>query len=29
MERTGIDSKILKFAGSPLPPGTIGLIGVR
>src|SRR6059058_3900476 len=29
MERTGIDSKILKFAGSALPPGTIGLIASR
>ncbi len=26
IERTGIDSRMRKFAGSALPPGTIGLI---
>ena len=29
IERTGIDSRMRKFAGSPLSPGTIGLIGTR
>ena len=29
IERTGIDSRILKFFGSPLSPGTIGLMATR
>src|SRR4029079_15376010 len=29
IERTGTDSRILKFFGSPLSPGIIGLIGTR
>ena len=29
IERTGIDSRMRKFAGSPLSPGTIGLMAVR
>src|SRR4029078_3756180 len=29
IERTGIDSRMRKFAGSALPPGTIGLTGTR
>ena len=29
IERTGIDSRMRKFFGSPLSPGIIGLIGTR